>query len=157
MIFVTVGSQKFPMDRLLRAVDDLLDSGALRGEVIAQSGTSTYTPRNFQAIPFLDRDVMHGYIRTCDMMICHAGASSILTGVKAGRRVVVLPRRADLGEHVDDHQRELAAAFSQGGYVLTADEVENLPACVEKAKAWTPKEYVSGTGRIVALVMQALE
>ena len=36
MIFITLGSQKFQFNRLLQAVDELIDKGVIKEEVFAQ-------------------------------------------------------------------------------------------------------------------------
>ena len=46
MIFVTLGSQKFQFNRLLRKIDDLVEEGVITEEVFAQTGASDYLPRN---------------------------------------------------------------------------------------------------------------
>ena len=40
MIFVTVGSQKFPFERLLKQVDRMVESRIITEEVVAQAGHS---------------------------------------------------------------------------------------------------------------------
>lgn len=45
MIFVTVGSQKFSFDRLLKKVDQMAGNHMLVEEVYMQTGNSTYEPR----------------------------------------------------------------------------------------------------------------
>lgn len=42
------------------------------------------------------------------MLITHGGAGTMVNAVKRGKRVIVVPRLARYGEHVDDHQLELA-------------------------------------------------
>jgi UDP-N-acetylglucosamine transferase subunit ALG13 len=49
MIFLTVGTQ-FPFDRLVRAVDEAFDNGAIDEEVFAQIGETSYRPRNFEQV-----------------------------------------------------------------------------------------------------------
>ena len=46
MIFVTVGSQKFPFDRLVQRVDELAGEGIIREEVIIQTGACRYRPQD---------------------------------------------------------------------------------------------------------------
>lgn len=48
MIFITLGSQKFQFDRLLKAVDELIERGIIQDEVFAQTGYSTYVPNNYK-------------------------------------------------------------------------------------------------------------
>ena len=44
MIFITLGSQKFQFNRLLKAVDELVAAGKIKDEVFAQIGYSDYKP-----------------------------------------------------------------------------------------------------------------
>ena len=56
-IFITLGSQKFQFNRLLKAVDELCEKGTVDAEdVFAQIGYSDYLPKNFNYKKFLDRD-----------------------------------------------------------------------------------------------------
>ena len=48
MIFVTVGSQKFQFNRLLKKIDELIDAGIIKDKVFAQTGASDYIPKNYQ-------------------------------------------------------------------------------------------------------------
>ena len=56
MIFVTLGSQKFQFNRLLKAIDDLVERGGLKDKLFAQIGYSDYKPINFNYTKFLDRN-----------------------------------------------------------------------------------------------------
>ena len=44
MLFVTVGSQKFPFDRLIKKVDQMLREGLIQEEVFIQTGASRCVP-----------------------------------------------------------------------------------------------------------------
>lgn len=47
-IFITLGSQKFQFNRLLKAIDELCEKGTVDAEdVFAQIGYSDYLPKNF--------------------------------------------------------------------------------------------------------------
>lgn len=48
MIFITLGSQKFQFNRLLKAVDELVAAGKIKDEVFAQIGYSDYKPMNYK-------------------------------------------------------------------------------------------------------------
>ena len=50
--------------------------------------------------------------RSADKVVTHAGVGSILCADREGHVPLVVPRRHDLGEHVDDHQLELARALA---------------------------------------------
>lgn len=63
-IFITLGSQKFQFNRLLKAVDELCEKGTVDAEdVFAQIGYSDYLPKNFSYKKFLDRSEVHGIYR----------------------------------------------------------------------------------------------
>ena len=53
--------------------------------------------------------------------------------IQAGKVPVIMPRRAHLGEHVDDHQLEMAQALERAGKVAVAREAAELPDAVKRA------------------------
>ena len=104
MIFVTLGSQKFQFNRLLQAIDRIIESGELKGEVFAQTGHSDYVPRHYTYRDFLDREAFANEMSRCDLVITHGGTGAIIGAIKSGKKVIAVPRMAKYGEHVDDHQ-----------------------------------------------------
>ena len=50
-------------------------------------------------------------IRECDVLITHSGVATIIAGLKNDKKVIVVPRLAKYGEHVDDHQVQIAESF----------------------------------------------
>lgn len=156
MIFVTVGSQKFQMDRLLRALEQLICAGVLKEEIIAQTGYCTYLPSNMKCTPFFDKTEMEEHLRSCSLLICHAGAGSIISGSQNGKKIIVVPRRKQYGEHVDDHQLELAQAFSQGGHVLVAEDTDRLEQMIRLSETWTPTPYRSNSEHFVNIILEHL-
>lgn len=63
MIFVTVGSQKFSMDRILIEIDTLINTKKIEEEVFAQTGYCQYKPSYFKSRNFLDREEFDQYIK----------------------------------------------------------------------------------------------
>ena len=59
-------------------------------------------------VDFLDFDVLAERMREARVVVCHAGVGSIMLARRCGHRPVVMPRRFELGEAVDDHQLQLA-------------------------------------------------
>ena len=98
MIFLIVGSQKFPFDRLVRAVDEMKGKGIIQDEIIAQIGVSNYEPKYMQWQRFMDKESFDRNIQECDLLITHAGEGAIMTGLINGRKVVAVPRYERLGE-----------------------------------------------------------
>ena len=56
----------------------------------------------------------------------HAGVGSIMVSLANGKRPVVMARLTELGEHVDDHQLELARRLEAGGLVALAEDADEL-------------------------------
>jgi len=81
-----VGSQKFPMDRLLARVDDLLEAGVMDDEVLAQTGYCAYQPRRYKGVAFFDKEKLGKEIDRCSLLICHAGSGSMMQGMKRGKK-----------------------------------------------------------------------
>lgn len=157
MIFVSVGTQKFPMNRLLEAADHLAEHHVFSEEVWMQTGYSTYEPKYCRSAHFFGQEEMNEKIKACSLLICHAGVGTILSGIKNGKKVIVMPRYRKYGEHVDDHQLEIAKAFSQSGYVRMIREVQELPGLVGKINHWKPEPFVSNTDHFFSILLKTLK
>jgi UDP-N-acetylglucosamine transferase subunit ALG13 len=109
LILATVGTHHQPFERFLRAALAM----AAGSELIVQHG---HTPR-LPAGPsvhwhqWLAPGEMHALMCEAELVITHAGVASIVDAVHAGHRPIVVPRRAYLGEHVDDHQLQIVSAL----------------------------------------------
>ena len=143
MIFVAVGTQKFQLNRLLKAIDELIDRGVLTEEVFAQTGHSDYVPRNYGHRDFLSQEEFQSYISGCDLLITHGGVATIISSLKQDKRVVVYPRLAKFDEHVDDHQFQIAENFSHKNLALMCREEDDLGAILEQARTHPFSRYVS--------------
>ena len=110
-IFVTLGSQKFQFNRLLKAIDELYEKKIITLDVFAQIGYSDYLPKNYRYKKFLDRDEFNNEMENADIVITHGGTGAIIGAVKKGKKVIAVPRLAKYGEHVDDHQLQLIEQF----------------------------------------------
>ena len=149
MVFVTLGSQKFPFDRLLRAVDELIASGELTDEVFAQTGYSTYEPQHYAYSAFLDREEFAAHEAAADIVITHGGTGAIIGAVKQGKKVIAVPRLAQYGEHVDDHQRQLIDQFREQNLICGLDDCSQLGEALRTVRETTYDTYVSNTDTIL--------
>lgn len=130
MIFVTVGTHFQPFQRLLDALPqvDL-------GEVVLQYGPGEPPAGTMQAEAYLPFDRMLALFEEAEKVITHAGVGSVLCARRAGHVPLVVPRRHDLGEHVDEHQSELAAALERRGSVVAVRELDQLAERLAAAPA----------------------
>lgn len=143
MIFVAVGTQKFQFNRLLKAIDDLIARGQLTDEVFAQVGHSDYVPQHYAYKDFLSKDDFQDCMSRCDLLITHSGVATIILGLQLEKKVVVIPRFAHFGEHVDDHQLQIAESFSDKNFVMMCKNVDNLAATISRARTHEFAKYVS--------------
>lgn len=102
MIFVTVGTQ-LPFDRLVQAVDAWA-ARHLEIQVSMQIGESAYVPQNCEWSRFTAPAEWDRLFKNADLVISHAGMGTILKSLDQGKPLIVMPRRASLGEHRNEHQ-----------------------------------------------------
>lgn len=150
MIFVTVGSQKFQFNRLIKAVDALVASGAAKGGAFAQTGACTYIPEHMEHEAFLDRESFRSQMDACDVVVTHGGTGAIIGAVKDGKKVIAVPRLAKYGEHVDDHQIEIVNQFGEMGLIEPCLDPEDLSEAYAHATTKNYLPYRSNTAHFCA-------
>lgn len=139
MIFLTVGTQ-FPFDRLVQAVDNVFDNGFIDEDIFAQIGDSSYKPRNFESVNFLDNRLFNEWIQKASSIMGHAGMGTITMALDNDKPLLVMPRLKEYGEVVNDHQIAIARKFEQLGHVLVAYEKDELPNKIKELKTFVPRE-----------------
>ena len=155
MIFVTLGTQRFQMNRLIKAVDKLADE--IDEEIFVQTGHSTYKPEKCGHQQFLTKEEYREKIENCRMLITHAGVGTIIEGITAEKPVIVVPRLAAMKEHVDDHQKQIAEAFGNKGCVLCCDDVEKLKKYIKKAETFDFQPYEIKGGNIEDIILDFID
>ncbi|RAU95158.1 hypothetical protein DQP58_12885 [Mycobacterium colombiense] len=135
MIFVIMGMEVHPFDRLARAVDELARVGTAGEDFFVQLGTCRYEPRHAKFERFLSFGDVCDQIRSASVAITHAGAGSALLCIEQGRHPVVVPRRSRLGEHVDEHQLPFAEKLQAGGLATVVRQMEELPAAIAATRS----------------------
>jgi UDP-N-acetylglucosamine transferase subunit ALG13 len=155
MIFVTVGTQK-PFDRLIRTVDEW--AGA-RGttDVFAQIGPSAYCPRHISAEPFISPVEFTRRVASAAVVIAHAGMGSIITALELGKQIIVLPRRANLGEHRNDHQIATAKRFAEQGRILAAFDEQELFDKLDHLRRKDEPLIAGASPRLIATIRTFIE
>lgn len=149
MIFITLGSQKFQFNRLLKTVDDLVERGIVTDEVFAQSGYSDYKPKHYSYKQFLDREEFAEYEAKSDIVITHGGTGAIIGAVKRGKKVIAVPRLAKYGEHVDDHQLQLIAQFKNQNLICGLNDCSEIEEGLRFVKEHKFNCYESNTQSII--------
>jgi UDP-N-acetylglucosamine transferase subunit ALG13 len=132
VIFVTVGTQ-LPFDRLVGAVDAWAADGDR--DVFAQIGPSSLVPAHLQHARFVPPAECRERMRAADAIVAHAGMGTILSALELGKPLIVLPRRAALGEHRNEHQLATARRFAELGSVAVAFHEDELAARLDALTA----------------------
>jgi UDP-N-acetylglucosamine transferase subunit ALG13 len=133
LIFVTVGTHHDPFARLLAALGEL-DAA----ELVVQYGPGKPPPGVARAEAFMPFEQMVECFQAAEKVVTHAGVGSILCASREGHTPLVVPRRHDLGEHVDEHQAELTRALAARGAVVPVWDVGELAELVAAAAPRRP-------------------
>ena len=131
MIFVTVGTQ-LAFDRMVRVVDEWAGRTTPHPEVFAQIGPTSLAPKHIEHKAFVEPGEFAERARAASAIVAHAGMGSIITALTYGKPIVIMPRRAALGEQRNDHQLATAARFAGRAGVMVARDETELPALLDR-------------------------
>jgi UDP-N-acetylglucosamine transferase subunit ALG13 len=137
LVLVTVGTDYHPFDRLVGWIDRWEPPAPVR--VVVQYGTAV-APHTADGAAFLAPDELATLLDAADAVVCAGGPGAIMEARAAGLRPIVVPRRASLGEHVDDHQRAFAEFMSGRDLVTLADDEVALHRALD-AVAREPRTF----------------
>lgn len=157
MIFITLGSQKFQFNRLLKAIDEQVAEDKIVDLVFAQTGASDYKPQHYEHKDFLDREEFASMTDKADIVITHGGTGAIIGAVKKGKKVIAVPRLSKYGEHVDDHQLQVISQFKKLGLICECLECDELWNAIEIVKKTEYKVYRSNPDRIIHSIEEFIE
>lgn len=157
MIFVAVGTQKFPLNRLLKTIDTLIENNVITEEVFAQVGNSDYHPVNYQYKPFLNKEEFDKKIAESTLVITHSGVGTIISALNSQKPVIVFPRFSEYGEHIDNHQLEIAESFTNLNLVMMCGKDDDLGMVIKNAKEHIFSKYVSQKKNAVNMVREYLK
>lgn len=149
MIFITVGTQKFPFDRLLHYMDKLIEDGIIQEEVFAQTGYSNYQPQYYTYEKFLDSEDFKRYILNSQLVITHGGTGSIMNAIKVGKKVIAIARLKEYGEHIDNHQEEIIQQLIEKKLILGVNQLKELEGVIRTYQSAETVPYSSNTGEII--------
>lgn len=148
-VFVTVGSL-YPFDRLIEACDALAADD--EREWVAQIHEGEYEPRHMRFERYMDKDAFDAAMVDADLIVGHAGMGTINGALAIGKPLLVVPRRKDLGEHVNDHQIAGAELFRAGGHVLVADNPGDVGSMLDATLAFVPRPREVHAAELAAAV-----
>lgn len=127
MIFVTVGTHEQPFDRLITYMDNLKKNSVIKEEVIMQIGYSTYEPKYCTWQKLYSYQQMLKLVEEARIVITHGGPSSFIMPLQIGKTPIVVPRRHEFYEHVNDHQVTFSKAVEERmGTIIVVEDIDKL-------------------------------
>ena len=132
-MLVVVGTDHHPFDRVVAWADAWASSHA-EAQVVVQYGTSR-PPAIAEGHGLLPVAELSTLMQRATAVVCHGGPGTIMGARDAGHVPIVVPRRSDLGEHVDDHQVRFARRVAKDEQVHLAVDEPAMGALLERALA----------------------
>jgi UDP-N-acetylglucosamine transferase subunit ALG13 len=132
-VLVTVGTDHHRFDRLIGWVDrwaaDHPDAS-----VLVQHGTAT-APTHAEAVVMLGYDELVAEMAAADVVVAQGGPATIMDARSVGQRPVVIPRRAQFDEVVDDHQVAFTEWMASKDLVWAAHDEDAVRHLIDAALA----------------------
>lgn len=117
-VLVTLGTSPFAFGRLVTRLRQVLPPAA---EIVWQLGaTPVDAGLPGRVVTTMTHEQLVAEMAAADVVVSHAGVGSALTALSVGRCPVLVPRSHARGEHVDDHQQQIASALELRGLAVTA-------------------------------------
>jgi UDP-N-acetylglucosamine transferase subunit ALG13 len=134
-VVVTLGThQRYTFPRLLNHLVTLLPP---EWDVLWQVGSTVVDMMPAGARAQVPAAEMRQAMAEADVVISHAGVGSALAAMQAGKRALYVPRRRAFGEHVDDHQVEMARELEGRKLVVAREATQVGIADLEAAAGWS--------------------
>ena len=153
-VVVTVGTlREFPFRSLVARLARILPADA---EVLWQTGSTPVADLGIDGRHLVPIDEMRRAVAQADVVVGHAGCGTTLDVLATGRVPVLVPRRAARGEHVDDHQVELARHLERRGLAVVAEAPELTLSHLQRAAAGTATALGTPTSTLAVRLSGAL-
>ncbi len=142
-IFVTVGTQEQPFMRLFKMIEQV----DFPATYVMQTGTANYYNEQYEINAYVEDFITS--INAADIIITHGGVGSILTSLKANKKVIAVPRLAEFGEHINNHQIEITTEYANKGLILMAQNVEELKLALDNIDNFKPEKFISNNQNFI--------
>ena len=157
MILVMLGTQKNDFSRLLKEIENCIDEGIIKEQVLVQAGATKYKTNKMQVFDYMAREELDGKKQEANIIITHGGVGSIVGALKMNKKVIAVPRLKKYGEHVNDHQKQIVENFHKQEYIKGVMEISNLKQEIKNIDKFKPRKFVSNTQSIINIVEEYIE
>ena len=130
MIFVTVGTHEQPFNRLVEYMDKWAEIHDEK--VVIQTGFSTYEPKNAKWQKLFSYAEMNKLVSKARIVITHGGPSSFIMPLQIGKIPIVVPRKYEFDEHVNNHQVDFCDQVARRqGNIIVVEDIKELKKTLE--------------------------
>lgn len=157
MIFVTLGTQDKPFNRLLEAVQKEINKGNIKEKVVVQAGCTKFKSNDMEIFDLIPMDEFDKIMQEANLVITHGGVGSIINGLNKNKVVIAVPRLEKYKEHVNDHQIQIVENFNDEGYIIGLTNLDDLGGALKKAKKFKPKKFQSNRDKMINLVCELID
>jgi UDP-N-acetylglucosamine--N-acetylmuramyl-(pentapeptide) pyrophosphoryl-undecaprenol N-acetylglucosamine transferase len=114
-VLLTLGTIPYDFRRLVERMVAVLPPGA---RMVCQTGATDVSGLPVDARAEMPGHELRTAIQVADVVVAHAGTGSALAALEAGKCAVLVPRELHHGEHVDDHQHQIADELARRGLAI---------------------------------------
>ena len=83
--------------------------------ILIQAGSTPFSHEKCQVIDFINMDMFLQYVEQAEILILQAGAGSTMQAINAGKYPILIPRKKEFNEVVNDHQIGFAKILHNEG------------------------------------------
>lgn len=156
MILVTLGTQDKSFVRLLKMLEECLVDLKMDEEVIVQAGYTQYHSDRMKIFDYIDMKEFDELIQKADLIITHGGVGTIVTSLKLNKKIIACARLQEYGEHHNDHQCQIIDSFTEKGYILSCNNVDEMKQALLTYKNFIPKPFESNHSKFLDLIRKEI-
>lgn len=154
MIYVTVGTMFLDFPRLIAAMDAIAAASGER--VVLQRGMGSCPAPHCEVFDFRPHDDVIALNREARLVVTHAGIGCVRDALNTRRPLIVVPRLKAHGEHMSDHQVDIARAVERRGWGRVVLDVTLLAeACASPPPA--VEDYTPNRSRLIASIRDKVQ
>ena len=152
MILVLLGTQKNSFNRLLQAIEELIENGIIKERVLVQAGYTKYKTDKMKIFDMISSEELDNLIDKANIVITHGGVGSIIRALKKKKKVIAVPRLHKFSEHVNDHQRQIVEVFRSKNYIIGVQNLEDLGDAINQIDEFKPNDYKSDNQKMISII-----
>jgi UDP-N-acetylglucosamine transferase subunit ALG13 len=147
LVLVTVGTDHHPFTRLMGWIERYARTGPRLRWLVQHGYTAAPVGAGVTVAELLPHHELQAALREAAVVVCQGGPGSIMDARGVGKVPVVVPRRSDQGEHVDDHQLRFSRRVAADGLIRLAENEDDfrelVAAALERPEQFAAQPEVS--------------